>query len=48
MLRWVAANDPSCITVGRSFYYYEGRNPSLGGGVQAWEGYTQVGVGQGP
>lgn len=24
-----------------------GRNPGLGGGVQVWEEYTQVGVGRG-
>lgn len=46
VLRWVSNNDPLCISVGRNFYYTQGRNPPLGGGVVAWEGYTQVrGVG---
>lgn len=43
VLRWVGNNDPLCISVGRNFYYTQGRNPPLGGGVVAWEGYTQVG-----
>jgi hypothetical protein len=39
---WVSSNDPDTITAGRAFYFYDERNHYIGGGAEAWSGYSQV------
>ncbi|GAX75594.1 hypothetical protein CEUSTIGMA_g3038.t1 [Chlamydomonas eustigma] len=39
---WVSSNDPDTITAGRAFYFYSDNNHNLGGGVEAWSGYSQA------
>ena len=42
IIGWVSSNDPDTITAGRSFYFYDEKNHYLGGGAEAWSGYSQV------
>lgn len=42
IMAWVSCNDPESIAAGRSFYFYDPNNAQLGGGTEAWSGYTQA------
>ena len=42
IIGWVSSNDADTITAGRSFYFYDEHNHYLGGGAEAWSGYSQV------